>query len=109
MKPIINKIVIQLEEIHQEIGHKIEPPSRKVTVAAVIKNPYAKQYIEDLEELYDLCEFGVPDRVVRDDDSLEFFRDRVFGGRGGCHGYVRLGSLSMQNSISNSQREDGHW
>ena len=51
MKPIINKIVIQLEEIHQEIGHKIDPPSRKVTIAAVIKNPYAKQYIEDLEEL----------------------------------------------------------
>ena len=38
----------------EEIGHKIEPPSRKVTVAAVIKNPYAKQYIEDLEELFDL-------------------------------------------------------
>ncbi len=54
MKPIINKIVIQLEEIHKEIGHKIDPPSRKVTVAAVIKNPYAKQYIEDLEELFDL-------------------------------------------------------
>ena len=54
MKPIMNKILIQLEEIHQEIGHKIEPPTRKVTVAAVIKNPYAKQYIEDLEELFDL-------------------------------------------------------
>jgi len=54
MRPIINKIVIQLEEIHQEIGQKIDPPSKKVTVAAVIKNPYAKQYIKDLEELFDL-------------------------------------------------------
>ena len=54
MKPIIKKIVIQLEEIHQEIELKIDPPTRKVTVAAVIKNPYAKQYIEDLEELFDL-------------------------------------------------------
>mgnify|MGYP001248033141 CR=1 FL=1 len=54
MKPIIKKIVIQLEEIHNEIDQKVTPPSRKITVAAVIKNPYAKQYVEDLEELYDL-------------------------------------------------------
>ncbi len=54
MKPIIKKIVIQLEEIHNEIDQKVSPPSRKITVAAVIKNPYAKQYVEDLEELYDL-------------------------------------------------------
>jgi hypothetical protein len=54
MKPQIHKIVIQVEEIHQEIGHIIDPPARKVTVAAVIKNPYAGKYVEDLEPLYDL-------------------------------------------------------
>jgi len=54
MKPQIHKIVIQVEEIHQEIGRTIDPPTRKVTVAAVIKNPYAGKYVEDLEPLYDL-------------------------------------------------------
>ncbi len=54
MKPQIHKIVIQVEEIHQEIGQTIDPPARKVTVAAVVKNPYAGKYVEDLEPLYDL-------------------------------------------------------
>ena len=54
MKPQIRRIVIQIEEIHQEIGRTIDPPARKVTVAAVINNPYAGKYVDDLEPLYDL-------------------------------------------------------
>ena len=54
MKPKIRRIIIQVEEIHQEIGQLINPPARKVTVAAVINNPYAGKYVEDLEPLYDL-------------------------------------------------------
>ena len=50
----IRKIVVQLEEVQKEMGREVSPPSRKVTVAAVIKNPYAGQYVEDLEPLYDL-------------------------------------------------------
>ena len=50
----IRKIVVQLEETHKEMGKSVSPFSRKVTVAAVINNPYAGQYIEDLEPLYDL-------------------------------------------------------
>ena len=54
MEPIISKIVIQIEEIHQEIGRNINPPTRKATIAAVIKNPYAGKYVKNLEPLYDL-------------------------------------------------------
>lgn len=54
MKPQIHKIVIQVEETHHEIGKTIDPPTRKVTIAAVVKNPYAGKYVEDLEPLYDL-------------------------------------------------------
>lgn len=50
----IRKIVVQVEETHTEHGRTVSPPSRKVTVAAVIKNPYAGKYVEDLEPLYDL-------------------------------------------------------
>lgn len=50
----IRKIVIQIEETQKEMGMAVSPPSRKVTVAAVINNPYAGQYVEDLEALYDL-------------------------------------------------------
>lgn len=50
----IRKIVIQIEETQKEMGMAVSPPSRKVTVAAVINNPYAGQYVEDLEALYNL-------------------------------------------------------
>lgn len=50
----VRKIVIQLEETMQEMGREVIPPSRKVTVAAVITNPYAGQYVQDLSPLYAL-------------------------------------------------------
>ena len=31
MKPQIRRIVIQIEEIHNEIGKMIDPPARKAT------------------------------------------------------------------------------
>lgn len=54
MQPKIRKMVIQVEEIHQEMGKIIDPPTRKATAVAVITNPYAGHYVEDLEPLYDL-------------------------------------------------------
>ena len=54
MKPQIRRIVIQIEEIHNEIGKTVDPPARKATVAAIIKNPYAGKYVENLEPLYDM-------------------------------------------------------
>ena len=54
MKPQIRRIVIQIEEIHNEIGKMVDPPARKATVAAIIKNPYAGKYVENLEPLYDM-------------------------------------------------------
>ena len=54
MKPQIRRIVIQIEEIHNEMGKTVDPPARKATVAAIIKNPYAGKYVENLEPLYDL-------------------------------------------------------
>ena len=53
MKPQVRRIVIQIEEIHNEIGKTVDPPTRKATVAAIIKNPYAGKYVENLEPLYD--------------------------------------------------------
>jgi len=50
----IRKTVIPLEEVHQEMGRAVRPASRKATVAGVISNPFAGQYVDDLEALYDL-------------------------------------------------------
>lgn len=47
----IRKVVTIVEEIHQEMGRQIQPPVRKVAVCAVIKNPFAGRYVDDLGEL----------------------------------------------------------
>ncbi|NKB60994.1 MAG: amino acid synthesis family protein [Gammaproteobacteria bacterium] len=54
MTPDIRKIVIQIEETHKEMGKTIHNPSNKVTVAAVIRNPFAGEYVQDLDELKEL-------------------------------------------------------
>ncbi|MES2936847.1 MAG: amino acid synthesis family protein [Pseudomonadota bacterium] len=50
----LRKLVVQLEETSSEMGRPVDPPARKVTVAAVIRNPYAGRYVEDLQPLYAL-------------------------------------------------------
>ena len=47
----IRKIVTAVEETHIEMGRAIEPPTRKAAAIAVIENPCAGRYVEDLEAL----------------------------------------------------------
>jgi len=51
MKAEIRKIVVTVEETRHEMGKAIDPPTRKAVAAAVIKNPFAGLYVEDLEQL----------------------------------------------------------
>lgn len=52
--PTIRKFVVQIEETLSAAGRPVEPPVRKATVAAVIANPFAGRYEEDLTPLYDV-------------------------------------------------------
>jgi Amino acid synthesis len=47
----IRKIVVQIDETHREMGKPINPPTRRALAMAVIKNPYAGRYSENLDEL----------------------------------------------------------
>ncbi|MFQ5958578.1 MAG: amino acid synthesis family protein [Alphaproteobacteria bacterium] len=47
----IRKIVTVVEETAKEMGRTIDPPTRKAAAIAVIENPFAGRYTEDLEEL----------------------------------------------------------
>lgn len=51
----IRKIVTVVEETCQEAGQKLEKPTRKAAAMAVINNPYAGKYVEDLTPLIDAC------------------------------------------------------
>jgi hypothetical protein len=54
MKADIRKIVVVMDEIHKEMGRDIAPPTRRAAAVAVIANPFAGQYVEDLTELMDI-------------------------------------------------------
>jgi hypothetical protein len=51
MKAQIRKIATFVEETHREAGRLIDPPTRKAAAVAVIANPFAGAYAEDLGEL----------------------------------------------------------
>src|SRR3989338_5107660 len=54
MSAKIRKIGVWVEETHQEIGKTIAPPTRKAVAAAVIQNPFAGRYVEDLTDLIEI-------------------------------------------------------
>ena len=47
----IRKLIVQVDETLIEMGRDIEPPTRKALAMAVIANPCAGRYVENLDEL----------------------------------------------------------
>ena len=54
MKAKIRKIAVNIEETHSEMGRAISPPTRKAVAVAVIENPFAGVYQEDLSDLMEI-------------------------------------------------------
>ncbi|MBI4798367.1 MAG: amino acid synthesis family protein [Desulfarculus sp.] len=52
----IRKLLVVVEETHAEMDRAINPPTRKAAAIAVLKNPFAGRYVEDLTPLMDLGE-----------------------------------------------------
>lgn len=52
----IRKIVVTVEETHAEMGRPVRPPTRKAVAVAVIANPFAGRFAEDLTPLIDIGE-----------------------------------------------------
>jgi len=50
----IRKLATWVEETHSEMGRTIAPPTRKAVAVAVIANPFAGKYVEDLTPLMDI-------------------------------------------------------
>ncbi|MCW5235746.1 amino acid synthesis family protein [Verminephrobacter eiseniae] len=47
----IRKIIVQTDEVRVEMGRDIQPPVRKALALAVIDNPCAGRYVENLDAL----------------------------------------------------------
>ena len=48
---VIRKLVVTVEETRREMGRDIAPATRKAAAAAVIDNPFAGRFVEDLGPL----------------------------------------------------------
>ena len=56
MKARIRKLVTFLEETRREMDREVSPPVRRAAAVAVIANPFAGRFVEDLSELIDIGE-----------------------------------------------------
>ena len=56
MSADIRKIAVIVEETWHEMGREVDPPTRKAVAVAVIANPFAGRYVEDLEPLMEIGE-----------------------------------------------------
>ena len=70
MSAIIRKIVTVVEETLLEMGRPVTPPTRRAAAIAVIENPFAGKYVEDLspliaigEELGELSDAEIADAL----------------------------------------------
>ncbi len=52
----IRRLYLVVEETHEEGGRALERPLKRVAAAAVVRNPFAGQYVEDLTPLVNLGE-----------------------------------------------------
>ncbi|MDH5538483.1 MAG: amino acid synthesis family protein [Rhizobacter sp.] len=51
MPAAIRKLIVQVDETRIEMGKAIDPPTRRALAMAVIANPCAGRYVENLDEL----------------------------------------------------------
>ena len=54
MSAVIRKTAVIVEETRIDIGREVSPPTRKAAAIAVIENPFAGKYVEDLSELMEI-------------------------------------------------------
>ncbi len=54
MAAVIRKTAVIVEETRKDQGRDVDPPTRKAAAIAVIANPFAGEYVEDLTELIDI-------------------------------------------------------
>lgn len=50
----IRKIVVQVDETYWENGQAVSPSTRRALAMAVIENPFAGKYVENLDELVEI-------------------------------------------------------
>ncbi len=90
MAAVIRKTAVIVEETRKDIGREVDPPTRKAAAIAVIENPFAGAYVEDLGELMDigaelgamLGEMCVAALGIRPDQAESYGKAAIVGANG---------------------------
>jgi hypothetical protein len=95
----LRKVVTVVEDVHEEGGRAVDPPVRIAAAGAVIANPLAGRYVDDLEPLIDqYCE---PLGKLLTERALELLGGEAEGyGKGalvGLDGEIEHGSAIIHN------------
>jgi hypothetical protein len=56
MKAKLRKLIVSVEETRREMGRDVAPPTRKAAAIAVIENPFAGKFADNLDPLIDIGE-----------------------------------------------------
>lgn len=85
----IRRIVTLVDETRMEVGRPVSPPIRRVVTAAVLTNPFAGKFVEDLEPL---IEASVPLGA-----ELTAIAVQALGGP--VHSYGKGGIVGMKGEL----------
>jgi hypothetical protein len=86
----IRKTLTMVEETRKEMGRDIDPPVRRAAAVAVIENPFAQKYQEDLSELMEygeklggmLGEMAVKALGIAPEKAESYGKAAIVGSRG---------------------------
>lgn len=83
----IRKTLLIVEDTHREVGQEVRPALRKVAAIAVVENPFAGRYVEDLSPLVDFGELLGETLTQRAVEALQVAPGEVKGyGKGAIVG-----------------------
>jgi hypothetical protein len=103
---ILRKLSLTKETIFADAGQPISPPMTRAVAVAVVKNPFADRFVEDLSPLFaDGAEFG--QRVMPDLASL-LSRPAVAYGKGaivGVAGEIEHGAAMIHPRLGQPMRQ----
>jgi amino acid synthesis protein len=95
----LRKVVMVVEDVHEEGGRPVDPAVRIAAAGAVVANPFAGRYVEGLEPLID--EYCEPLGTLLTARALESLDGEVEGyGKGalvGIDGEIEHGSAIIHN------------
>ena len=96
-----------IEDLASEAGRPGEPPLRKVAVAAIVENPYAGHYVEELQPMIDASERLGRDLSKIALNALAPYRAQSYGKAGivGLNGEQEHANALLTTTFANPLRE----